>query len=501
MSVKTPRKEVMRLKPIYKMIRDVLEGPSAVKAARETYLPRPDPSDNSAYADGRYDNYLMRAIFFDATARTHEGFIGQMFYRETQIELPAILKVMLEDVDGQSTGLEQQVKNTAGEVLAMGRAGLYTDYTAGVGAKVTRQDQETFKVRPTINAYTAERIINWRWSTVGDVKFLSLVVLEELYIDEDDGFEAKEKTQYRELRMVPVDDEKTKYVFRCTVWREDAGKTFGPMEPTFPTMGNGLNWDRIPFEFIGASDNDSEVDKPPLEGLAHVNIGHYRNSAEFEETVFMMGQPTPWAAGITTEWFNEAWKGELRLGTREFIPLPAGGSMGLLQMNENTMAEKAMEQKADQMVALGAKIAENKSVASTATEENRDSVLENSTLSSVAKNTSAAYTRALVSALTYANGTGKVLVEINTDFEMSRMTAQDRQQLLLEWQGGGISWTEYRWNMKRGGVAYQEDAKAKQEIEADAEANGLDLDQVKIDPLTGKPVVPVAEDNRDEEDA
>lgn len=495
MSVKDKRKEVLELTPVYKMIRDVLKGPSAVKAAGVEYLPIPDPSDSSEYGKARYAAYVLRAVFFAATSRTHEGYIGQMFYRETQLELPSVLKVMLLDVDGQSTGLEQQVKGTAGEVLAMGRAGLYTDYTAGPGQNVTREDQALSRVRPTITSYTAERIINWRWSTVDNVKFLSLVVLEETYAKEDDGFSTKEETQYRELRMVRSgENEDGPFIFRCTVWRDDPDTgEFKAMEPTFPTKGDGKNWERIPFEFIGASDNDSEVDTPPLEGMAHVNIAHYRNSAEYEECIFMMGQPTPWASGITDNWLAEAWNGELRLGTREFIPLPANGQMGLLEMSPNTLAKEGMDQKADMMVALGAKLAENKSVASTATEENRDSVIENSTLSSVAKNTSAAYTKALESALIYAKGTGKVVVEINTDFEMSRMSPQDRQQLLAEWQGGGITWTEYRWNMKRGGVAYQDDEKAKSEIDAELEQS-VKLNPT-IDPKTGLPIVPVAEDD------
>lgn len=475
MSVKSIRKEVSDLLPIYKMIRDVLGGPSRVKAAGTAYLPIPDPSDSTEYGMARYEAYRLRAVFFDATARTHEGFIGQMFYRETVLELPPILKPMVDDIDGQGTTLEQQLKSTAGEVLALGRQGLYADYSADGVERVTRQDQEIGRVRATIQRYSPERIINWRWSSLGNRRYLSLVVLEEEYTEDDDGFEAQVKTQYRELRMEQNDS--GKLVFKCTVWRE-VDNQFQAMEPTYPKMGNGQHWDRIPFHFIGASDNDPDVDKPPMEGMAHVNIAHYRNSAEYEETIFMMGQPTPWASGITENWLKEAWNGELRLGTREFIPLPTGGQMGLLQMSPNTMAENGMAQKEKQLVALGAKIAENKAVASTATEENRDSVIENSTLSSVAKNTSSAYMKAFADALTYSNGSGKIAVEINTDFETSRLSAQDRMQLMADWQGGGITWEEYRWNMRRGGIVFVEDQKARDQIKEELESSiNLEDDQ------------------------
>lgn len=481
MSVKYVRPEVMKLKPIYKMIRDVLAGPSAVKSAGTAYLPNPDPGDKSQYSSTRYSSYLERAVFFDATARTHEGFIGQMFYRPTVLELPAILKPMLLDIDGQGTTAEQQIKYASGEVLGLGRGGLYTDYTANQGESVTRSQQETGKVRPTINFYCPERIINWRWTTEDNHRYLSLVVLEEDYIESDDTFESKIKIQYRELRMERNDA--GSLIFKCVVWREHESQ-FGPLPATYPTMGDGKNWDRIPFEFIGSSDNNSEIDKPPFEGMAHVNIAHYRNSAEYEECIFMMGQPTPWASGITEDWLATAWDGELRLGTRAFIPLPVNGQMGLLQMQPNTLAKEGMDQKEEQLVALGAKIVENKSVSTTATEENRDSVVENSTLSSVAKNTSSAYQKAFENALIYAKGTGKVKVEINTDFEIARLSPQERAQLLADWQGGGITWGEYRRVMKRGGIAFEDDQRAKDQIKEELDNETLDLD--KKDPVDGE---------------
>lgn len=467
MSVKHIRPEVEKLLPIYRMIRDVLRGPAAVKGGREFYLPIPDPSDTSVAGVYRYNHYVDRAIFFDATARTHEGYIGQIFYREYQVELPPTLEVLKDDIDGEGTTLEQQAKNTAGEVLAFGRAGLLTDYASQV-ANPTLQDQITGRARPIISLYHPENIINWRWTTVNNRKFLSLVVLKEMAHDDDDGFEGTETDQWRELRMVPRDEGSDQYILVVRIWRNVDGD-FRVIDESFPTMGNGNNWDVIPFSFIGSVDNDPSIDKPPMEGMAHVNIGHFRNSADYEESVFMLGQPTPWASGITENWLKDAWNGELRLGSREFIPLPDGGQMGLLQVSPNSLAKDAMDQKERQLVALGAKLAEAKQVQTTATEENRNSVIENSTLSSVAKNTSAAYTKALTFAAMYAGEDTKLVFELNTDFEITRMSPQDRQQLLAEWQGGGITWEEYRWNMKRSGIAYEDDKKAKRTIQAELE--------------------------------
>src|SRR5690606_28811666 len=115
-----------------------------------------------------------------------------MFYRETVIELPPLLEVLREDVDGEGTTLEQQAKKVAGETLALGRCGLYVDYTSQVEGVPSIQDQENGLVRPAIYMRASEDIVNWRYTTIGTVRVLSLVVLKEKYVVDDDGFEGEE---------------------------------------------------------------------------------------------------------------------------------------------------------------------------------------------------------------------------------------------------------------------------------------------------------------------
>ena len=56
--------------------RDVLAGEDAVKAGGEKYLPRLD-----SQTDEEFLAYRNRAAFFNATARSAEGFIGLIFRR------------------------------------------------------------------------------------------------------------------------------------------------------------------------------------------------------------------------------------------------------------------------------------------------------------------------------------------------------------------------------------------------------------------------------------
>jgi hypothetical protein len=65
--------------------RDVLAGEDSVKAAGERYLPRLD-----SQSDEDYGAYKCRASFFNATARTAEGYSGLIFRRPPFVVTPAV---------------------------------------------------------------------------------------------------------------------------------------------------------------------------------------------------------------------------------------------------------------------------------------------------------------------------------------------------------------------------------------------------------------------------
>jgi len=200
-----------------------------------------------------------------------------------------------------------------------------------------------------------------------------------------------------------------------------------------------------------------------------LNIGHYRNSADYEESCFITGQPTPYFAGLTEEWNKDVLKGTIQLGSRGAVPLPEGGSAGLLQSTANIQPIEAMKHKEEQFLALGAKLLSTSGTQKTATESNINNVTETSLLSSLANNTSAAFTNAIKHALQFVADTGQeIIFKVNTDFEISKMSTAERSQLLNEWMKGAISYTEYRNNLRSGKIAVLEDDKAKTEIEEDA---------------------------------
>ena len=81
MSVNYVRKELQAVAKIYSMIRDCIAGQFAIKAKGQTYLPKPNAEDFSPENEARYDAYIERSVFYNVTARTLRGLVGQVFLR------------------------------------------------------------------------------------------------------------------------------------------------------------------------------------------------------------------------------------------------------------------------------------------------------------------------------------------------------------------------------------------------------------------------------------
>jgi len=174
-----------------------------------------------------------------------------------------------------------------------------------------------------ILSYCAEDIINWRTGMVNGHSVLTLVVLRESP-EIEDGFGFKVVEQYRELALETEG-------FVCRVWRRSGPKGGGPLavvDEFRPTGGAG-RLKEIPFTFVGAQNNDPSIDESPLYDIAMINLGHYRNSADYEDSVFWCGQAQPWISGLDEQWVKLLEEKGIYVGSRAPMLLPAGGSLGM----------------------------------------------------------------------------------------------------------------------------------------------------------------------------
>lgn len=451
----------------WEIISDCIAGEMQIKYRGDKYLPRPNASDISKANVARYSAYLNRAVFYNVVKRTIGGLVGQIYSRDPIIEVPKSMELLVEDATGLGIGLIQLSKLSSSQVVGMGRSGVHTDFP-DTGGAVTAAQLQDGDIRPMFTVYEPKNIINWRWIKRGGRNVLTLVVLRGSYVVSDDGFVETRAPEYKVLRLV-------NNVYTITHYRDRQDAQHG--ETVAPTDAAGKTFSEIPFSFIGSENNEPSIDPAPLYDLSSLNIAHYRNSADYEESCYITGQPTVWFAGLTEQWVKEVMHGEVQMGARAAIPLPTGATAGIIQPDPNTLPFEAMKHKERQMVALGAKLVEPSAVQRTATEASIDQSYETSTLSASADNVSDAYTFSLKWAARFlGEDESKIKFALNTEFDLIKLSSNERAALMAEWMGQAITFEEYRANLRRAGIATLPDKEARKLIlQQAAELPGADL--------------------------
>jgi hypothetical protein len=256
--------------------------------------------------------------------------------------------------------------------------------------------------------------------------------------------------------------------------------------PFTPLNGLGQPWRVIPFQFLGSENNDTSIDDSPLYDMAEINIGHYRNSADYEEAAYLVGQPQPWMAGLDEQWRDHMEKGGIFLGSRAPWLLPVSGTCGVWQAQPNTVAKEAMDSKKEDMVSLGARLIERGSAVKTATQADNDSAAEHSVLSLVVSNVSEAYSQCLVWMAEFVNAPGETLYKLNQDFSQITLDATILSALFNAVQGGKLPAGDFWQYLRDRGVIDPEKTDDQIRDELETESPGPALDDTEVIPNGGK---------------
>ena len=429
-STKNPQYEFYA--PVWERTSDAAAGSARIKGKGSKYLPIPDAEAREHTSElvrkghsKRYEQYKERAIYTNYTGRTRDALHGAAFRVDPIIELPTSLEYLIEDATGDGMGLQQMAKDALSDLLETGRGFMLVDYPQ-VEENLSVEDIRKRDLKASIIVYPANMVINWKTQSFGDRKLLTLVVIEEPYLDPDDEFGHEEKKQHRVLRL-------TEAGYSQQIYRDDEPHT----AESFPSKFDGTAWDVIPGTFVGSKNNDAKVDDPPLAAIAEVNIGHYRNSADYEESCFITGQPSLFVThSLSAEQWKEYNPDGIKLGSRAGHVLGETGSAFLVQAEANNLVAAAMEAKEQQMVSIGARIITDRSGNETAEGARIRFSSENSVLGDLVGNLSAAIKDCIVWCGEFMGEYNECEFEINREFYdksldpqmiMALVTLVDRQ--------------------------------------------------------------------------
>jgi len=448
MSVKTLHPDYQIFSPKWRLVRDAVEGESAIKRVPQRYLPEFIPNDPQ-----RYDRYVKRAYFLGVTGRTKAALAGMVFRKDPMYEMPPEMEdMLLFNADGAGTSLEHIAKEALGGVMDTGRHVILVDYPT-IDDSIDFETEQNIGARPLILSYHAESFINWKYEKINGRRVLTLAVLVELVQDETNTneFDHDVVKNYRVLRL--RDGVYTQQVY------DDGGQA--KTEEFVPRMAGGQPFDHIPLYVIGSENNLPDIDDAPLYDLAVLNVAHYRNNADLEEAGFICGQPTLHLniGDTNPEVFAEQNPSGVQLGSRSGI-ITQGGSVELVQPEERSLLVQLKEAKEKEMVGIGARIIQRNGPQETAEAARINASAESSTLDQVVNNLSYALTGALMDVALFMGirqNIEDIEYQLNTDFFEQSLDAQQLMALIQLGDTGVISRSIQRDSIRRGRIHIPDD--------------------------------------------
>lgn len=421
----------------------------------ENYLIPIKPSDISAENKARNDQYKERAVFHAISGSTVQGMLGSIFRKWPTINIPTQLEYVKDNADGSGVNIYQNSQMAVDHVLKHGRAGLAVTFPQ-TDKQVSVADMQSGKKVATMHLFSAEEIINWRTTTIGSKTLLSLVVTKEQE-ESYDGYNVEYKDVFREKYLSwPLDEDGVEDLDATPTYMERkwtrGANEWGTTEPYAPTDASGKTWEIIPFTFIGSRNNDVSPDQPPMLGIVNLNIGLYRNSADYEDSVAWAGRPQWWMSGLTQAHIDLLTNNQMEIGGPRLIAVPEGGALGVTQAPPNPSSRQAMLDKVESMIQQGARMMQVGSATKTAEQASGEREAQTSLLSMVAGNVSDAYTLALVWAARYMMrnfNEDEISYVLNQDFINNLVNPQELKEIVAAFSMGKMPSGDYIRYMKK----------------------------------------------------
>lgn len=369
--------EYKRLVKKWKIIDDICNVENV-----ENYIKTLNANDTSLENIERNRLFKENAIFYELASFTRQTLLGLLFKRWPKLNVPKLLEYVEKNVNGEGISIYQLSQMVAKEVIGKGKAGLLVDFPQ-VDEQPSATDMAELKYISTIHYFKPEQILlPVETITVGGVCVLSRV---RLSTSVEENYET-----IPVIRELLLDNG----IYVSREWRSIKEK-WEMVNETFVKGGNGQYLNYIPFAFVGSETNTKETNQPPLYGICKINIGHYNNSADYEDSCHTCGVIQPWASGLSMAEIKEMEENGFYFGCGRLIGLGEGGTLGFAQGQPNQIVREAMDKKVNDIVGLGGSFIMPGSAVKTATQSEGEQDTQHSKLSLIASNISEAVTKCL----------------------------------------------------------------------------------------------------------
>ncbi|MBZ4402495.1 DUF4055 domain-containing protein [Myxococcus sp. AS-1-15] len=446
------------MKPHWALVRALLGGTEAMRAAGTTYLPRHTRESEDAYAER-----LRRSFHFNYF-ESALGTLSEMpFTKPVTLadSAPEELHALVDDVDKQGNDVTTWARNAFADGLANGLVHVLVDFPRVDRTQVqTRADEEEAGVRPYFVHVPADSLLAAYATVEGGAQVLTHVRIRET-VTRVSGFEevAVERVRVLEREKWEVYEKEGKGAWALV----DGGEnTLGviPLVTWYAGKPKG-------FMLI----------RPPLLSLAEKNLEHWQSSSDQRNILTITRFPILAASGVTDE-SPRGGGAELEgldSEDREFLG-KAGGRGGIaigphsLLTTSNPQGKfyyvehagaaieagaKDLERLEDQMAALSVELLVRRKSNTTATEKSINAGQSYSKLGAMARTFGDALELAFHFAARWMAlevPDDKLKVSVHTDFGVEEGDAQGLEVLFKTRAAGDISRRAFLKELQRRGT-------------------------------------------------
>lgn len=277
---------VATMRTRWQTIDDVSGGHETVTAATTKYLPK-EPDEKQA----SYDLRLSKAIWYDAFNQTVDGITGIAFSTQPMLgdDVPKQISEMAENANMVGDHLNVVGKSWFDGALRKGIMYALVDMPEFNEQVRSLADQRRLGIRPYVKLIDAKDVISWRYDVVAGQIVLTQAVIAETVSEPDGVFGSSNVEQWRVLRPGAWE-----------IWRKDKkGDVFIYQEGTTSLNRIAL----VPLDLDKKS--GFMMAKPPLMGLAQLNIAHYQIYTDTRHSAHIASVPMFSATGIDKDEFGK----------------------------------------------------------------------------------------------------------------------------------------------------------------------------------------------------
>lgn len=459
-SVRKESNAVAGMAQHWPMIRSLLGGTSAMRAAGLSYLPKwPNEEADS------YKTRLSVATLYPAFSRTVEVMAGKPFSKALTAseDCPERIREWCDDIDLQGRNLHAFAADLLRDCIGYGISGVLVDFPKSEGVR-TKADELASGARPYFTRYAPGNVLGWRTeSRAGADRLIQLRLLES--VEEQDG-EFGEKVVEQVRVLTPGAWE---------TYRKNAKDEWFPFDSGTTTLSS------IPFVFFYGERQSFGVGKPPLLELAHQNVEHWQSASDQQTIVHVARVPILTIIGADDGT-------SITVGASSAVKLPVGADMKFVEHSGAAIeaGRVAIQDLEERMRQTGAELLVTKPGKVTATQ----TVSENEANKCALQRMAEAFDDALDQALQFmADWVGEATggsVELFKDYGAGSLSDASAELLLKTNLAGKISDESYHNELKRRGIVAPESNWEDEKERLDSQGPSLGM-MGESDPVTNDP--------------